>query len=98
MNEALRLLLAGLTTYRIAHMVALEDGPFEVFTWLRQRLGGDEQATWVGRGINCVLCIGFWSALLVAAWWFVPGWVGTLGLLWGGFSGFVLVMHRGLNK
>lgn len=58
-------LLAALVIYRIARMIALEDGPFDVFSGLRGRVDPD-QKTWVGRGINCPLCVGFWVALAVA--------------------------------
>lgn len=58
--------LAILANYRLARMVALEDGPFDIFATLR-RLLDPEQKTWIGRGINCPLCVGFWGAALLAA-------------------------------
>lgn len=67
--DAVTLLLAALATYRLARMVATEEGPFGVFVALRGRLDPD-QRTWIGRGLNCPLCVGFWAAPL------------ALGLLW----------------
>lgn len=58
------LLLAVLATYRVARMIASEDGPFEVFLHLRSwahRRGG-----WIARGTQCILCLSFWLAWLAA--------------------------------
>ena len=53
-------LLLALAVYRLSHMVTNEEGPFELFATLRDALGGNQQATWVGRGIVCILCVSFW--------------------------------------
>jgi hypothetical protein len=53
--------LAILATYRIARMLAMEDGPFDLFAKTRELLDA-KQETWIGRGVNCPLCIGFWVA------------------------------------
>ena len=75
----LAFVLAVLATYRVAHMIAREDGPFDAFAWVREKLG---QESWYGRGMNCVLCISFWLAL-PAAWLaglpIVLGWLGVAG-------------------
>jgi len=59
----LLLLMASFATYRVARMLAQEDGPFDVFARVRGRVN---QRTWVGRGIACVWCLSFWVALVVA--------------------------------
>ena len=61
----IELLLAVFATHRIARMIALEEGAFSVFAKLREHLD-PEQSTWLGRGINCPLCIGFWVAAVFA--------------------------------
>lgn len=58
------LLTTALATWRVAHMVALEEGPFALFERLREAT--DEETT-VGRGVRCPLCVGFWAALALAA-------------------------------
>jgi hypothetical protein len=60
-----RIALAGLAVYRVAHMLAREDGPFDLFAIWRDRIG---QHNWIGRGFHCVLCISFWLSLLAMAW------------------------------
>lgn len=56
------IVLATLATYRLSRMIALEDGPMDVFSNMREAVG---QATWIGRGVHCVLCISFWLSWLV---------------------------------
>lgn len=61
--NALWLVVGILATYRVARMMAMEDGPFDVFSWIREKAG---QQTWIGRGVHCVLCLSFWLAWLSA--------------------------------
>ena len=61
----INIILAIFATYRIALMLATEEGAFEIFYQIRARID-PEQKTWVGRGLNCPLCIGFWIAGLFA--------------------------------
>ena len=79
----LTLAVAGLASYRASRMVALEEGPFEVFAILRGKLDGPN---WIGRGIGCPLCIGFWLSpiLLLLAITpyvnFIVWWLAVAGL------------------
>lgn len=57
--------LAVLASYRIARMLAMEEGPLELFARVRERFDSD-QKTWLGRGLNCPLCLGFWVSLAMA--------------------------------
>lgn len=60
------ILLAILATYRLALMLATEEGAFSIFEWIRSHIDF-QQTSWVGRGLNCPLCVGFWLALVFAA-------------------------------
>lgn len=73
----LDLLIAVLATYRIAQLIAIDEGPSPnnkvgVFMKLRIKCGAydlreDGQAkTNIGRGISCVHCVGVYVALPVA--------------------------------
>lgn len=76
MTLAFATLAATLAVYRLAFMVAREEGPFDVFDRLRlaaQRLPSipDTQPNrlrphWIARGIGCPLCISWWLALPAA--------------------------------
>jgi hypothetical protein len=81
--------LATLATYRIAHMIAREDGPFDMFMLLREFAG---QEKWYGRGLHCVLCISFWLSLPAALLVGLPWLMGWLGI-----AGGVLVLHLIFN-
>jgi len=78
------LVLSVLAVYRISHMLTREDGPFDIFIGFRHRIG---QHNWIGRGMNCVLCVSFWLSALTG---FVPGWL----LLWFGIAGAVTFIHK----
>lgn len=82
--------LAILATYRLAHAIAYEEGPLGACEWLRSRVD-PLQATWVGRGLSCPLCLSFWLAWLLALT--LPGkWIlNSLGV-----AGGALVLHRAL--
>jgi hypothetical protein len=74
-------------TYRTARMVALEDGPGNVFMDIRGALLGTP--SWVQKGMGCPLCLGFWIALVPAAimvWWLSLPWWSFVGL-WLAMSG-----------
>lgn len=60
--------LAALAVYRAARMLALEEGPLALFDRWRDLFQADN---WLGRGVRCPLCVGFWLALPV-----------SLGVLW----------------
>lgn len=75
----LAFVLATLATYRVAHMIAREDGPFDIFVLMRDKVGQDK---WYGRGLACVLCLSFWialpAALIAGLPWFI-GWLSVAG-------------------
>lgn len=66
--------LAALVVYRLARLLALEEGPGGVILKLRAACGGydlgpdGQPRTNLGRGINCPHCIGVWLALPAGIW------------------------------
>lgn len=67
----MELVIASLAVYRLARMVALERGPFDVF----ERIRGWSfiylsKESWLNDGINCPLCLSFWFALIAS--FFLP--------------------------
>lgn len=62
--NAIRLILSILAAYRVARMLTLEDGPADLFRAARTSID-PLQHTWVGRGITCPLCVGFWVSLVI---------------------------------
>jgi hypothetical protein len=78
---SVQFVVAVLATWRVAHLVAREDGPFDVIVRLRRRAGD----TGIGRLMDCPHCLGLWIAMPLAAWlarspdqW-VVAWLGIAG-------------------
>lgn len=99
MLNVIAFIIASFATHRLSVAIAEDEGPFSAFTRLRGRLDPD-QKTWLGRGMNCVFCIGFWVALPIALY------LGALGvydpwlwpLVWWGLAGAVMLIRRWEQK
>jgi len=74
----------------VSYFIAKEDGPFDLFSKLRGKISQDG---WVGRGLNCVLCISFWLSLIPAYWLFKGDYFGMI-LGWFGIGGAVMVLYK----
>ena len=69
----LRFVVAALATWRVTHLLALEDGPFELLARMRAALGP------FGRLLDCFQCLSLWVAAPLAlfvttrasVWWCV---------------------------
>ncbi len=94
MNLYLALALSILAVYRVSYFIAKEDGPFDLFSELRGKIGQDG---WVGRGLHCVLCISFWLSLIPALWLF---WGRPIDIIvgWLGIAGSILVIFKVLDE
>ena len=60
------IIIAGLANYKAAHMVSQDgdDGPFEVFKTLRNKVG---ESNWIGKGFHCFSCTSFWGGLVATS-------------------------------
>lgn len=66
LTTVLWLMLLTFGTYRIAMMIATEDGPFDIFYVLRDLVRIQYGNHWLTRGIHCPLCISFWLSFVAA--------------------------------
>ncbi|HEX6898973.1 MAG TPA: DUF1360 domain-containing protein [Thermoanaerobaculia bacterium] len=57
-----RLTLSVLATWRVSHLIASEDGPFDVIVRLRQRAGDGV----LGKLMDCPYCLSLWIAAPLA--------------------------------
>lgn len=79
--------LLAFATYRLARLIAVDDGPFDLFFRLRNWLGAydldetGQPATVIGRGISCPHCVGVYAALLLWILILLPGGHGVLWIL-----------------
>lgn len=81
MSIELQLLCAVLATWRLAHLLAHEDGPFDFVVKLRQRAGASLWGQWM----DCSYCSSFYLAAPFAFWPALDGvsrfvfWLATAG-------------------
>lgn len=72
-----RNLLLALAVYRLARLIASDDGPGDVCIKLRAKLGAYDYdhkgraKTSLGRGVSCPYCVGMYAALGL---WLLPKW------------------------
>ena len=81
-----RLVLASLATWRLAHLLAHEDGPWDLIARASTALG---RSRW-GRMLDCFYCLSLWVAAPMALW-VVPGLgiddIGSAAMVWLALSG-----------
>ena len=87
-HVAMRFTLSALAVYRIAFLVAREDGPWGLF----RRLRVAAKDSMAGRLVACVNCLSVWISLPLAC--FVgSSWVEAV-VAWWALSGAVVLMDR----
>lgn len=83
------LITAILATYRLAHLLPEDEGPFFIFTRIRSFTASkmmqenDELGLWanIDSGINCAYCCGLYAAIFVA-----------LLAIWNNFYGNLFIL------
>ena len=105
MREALEpvglFILLSLAVYRLARLVAIDDGPADILLKSRSELGAYDYGenglakSNLGRGITCPHCVGFWIAGITAliAYRFRPRTV-VLWLSLAGAQSFLQSLSR----
>jgi hypothetical protein len=87
-----------MAAYRLAHMIAREEGPFSMFASLRGRIDSN-QATWIGRGLNCAACISVWTSLIVVlAVLYLPAEIVTPLVFWLAVACGGLILNKVMSK
>lgn len=88
MHIWLRLLVAGLATWRVTHLLAAEDGPADCLVKLRAWLGNN----FLGKLMDCFGCLSFWVA--APASFFVARTPLDLVVTWLALSGAACLLER----
>lgn len=89
---ALQFALAVLGTWRLGHLVAREDGPFDVIVRVRARVGHGA----AGALMDCPHCLGFWVAAPFA--WWLAGTCGEWVVAWLGIAGGASFLQRMVDR
>ena len=92
MNIYTRLILAALSTYRLAELFALDNGPYDMFKVIRYALGrkaSEGNSTWktLADLVDCPFCLGIWFAVLAGAGVIYPTNPGDILLILLGIAG-----------
>jgi hypothetical protein len=86
------LLLAILGVWRITHLLAAEDGPWDIIFRLRRKLGN----AFFGRLMDCFFCLTLWVAAPFA-WLLADSWKERI-LLWLASSGGACLVEMAVTK
>lgn len=80
--------LAALATWRVTHLIAAEDGPWDLVLKLRSKLGASLLGTWM----DCFQCLSLWIAapFALAVTRSAPTWL----LAWLALSGAACLLER----
>lgn len=92
------LFIVGLAAWRLAHMLMVERGPFDIFTRLRELYGVKHDANedrmpyaWPENSIFlCIYCMSIWTGLVFAVlpWWLsIPFAVSGIAILFDAVNG-----------
>jgi hypothetical protein len=84
----LALLIGTLCTWRITHLIAAEDGPWQIVARLRRHAG----AGFWGALMDCFNCLSLWMAAPFA-WLLGDRWLDK-ALLWLACSGGAVLLER----
>jgi len=84
----MRFVLAVLATWRVSHLLANEDGPFDLIVRFRSRLGDGM----LGRLMDCFYCLSLWVAVPLALLLFQSP--SDRLLAWLGMSGAACLLER----
>ena len=85
---ALRFVLAVLATWRVTHLLANEDGPFEIIVRARARLGDGL----IGGLLDCFYCLSLWIAAPAAL--FLSTHLHLWAMSWLALSGGACLLER----
>jgi hypothetical protein len=83
-----RFLIAALATWRVAFLLVREEGPWKIFSTLREKSGKG----FGGKLLGCVKCTGMWVAIPLA--FFVRGSWLELVVIWLALAGITALIDE----
>ena len=90
-------IIAALATYRLSRLIADEEGPWGMFSKLRDLT--PEMSSW-RRGIECIMCVSVWVAfpiaILLGLFGIVEPWLTPLA--WLALSSVTVIIRKWENK
>lgn len=84
--------ISAFAVWRLTHLVAKEDGPFDIILSIRRKMG---RSIW-GKLLDCFYCCSIWMAIPFAIW-ISMGWTVVL-VNWLGLSGAACLLELAANR
>lgn len=81
-------ILATLALWRITHLIAKEDGPWDIIYRIRKAAG----AGFFGSLLDCFYCVSIWTAIPFG-WWLGNSWWEKI-LYWLALSGAACLLEQ----
>ena len=85
-EEFLRLIAGCLIVFGLSFTAALTDGPFGIFSKVRDKVALNTQRQWIRKGVQCPICLSCWIGIPVA--FLLDGGV----IMWASALGFTCVV------
>jgi hypothetical protein len=86
------LVLGTLGVWRVTHLLAAEDGPWNVTVWIRRKAGS---GFW-GKLLDCFYCLSLWMAVPFAL--IIGEGVRERSCLWLAFSAGAILLERATSN
>jgi len=95
-----RLLIYALAVYRVTRLLWWENGPFDMFDWVRHKAGvwvdskfkRQHSNTFFSQLLLCPHCLGMWLAVPALTCWYAQSPILDLIATWLAISGLVSVL------
>ena len=87
-NIGIRFLFAALAAWRVSHLLASEDGPWDILARLRRRLGPGV----LGKLMDCFQCLSLWVSAPFAL--FLHPSPAEFFVVWLAISGAACLLER----
>lgn len=84
--------ISSLAVWRLTHLFAKEDGPFDIIFLMRQKAGSG----FFAKLLDCFYCLSIWMALPFGIWLGMD-WIQKL-ILWLAISGAACVLEQATTK
>jgi hypothetical protein len=86
------LVLGTLGVWRVTHLLAAEDGPWNVTVWIRRKAGS---GFW-GKLLDCFYCLSLWMSVPFA--WIIGEGARERFCLWLAFSAGAILLERATSN
>lgn len=85
-------IIISIAVWRLTHLFAKEDGPFDIIVIIRKKAG----TSFFGKMLDCFYCLSIWIALPFGIW-LGQTWLEKI-LFWLAISGAACLLEQGTTR